>query len=53
LSNHTDDGNRTKKIKYLEENLASLDVKITPGEEAEIREAINCVEIIGGRYPEM
>jgi aryl-alcohol dehydrogenase-like predicted oxidoreductase len=42
----------TKKIKYLEENLGALDVKLTSGEEKEIRELVENAEVHGGRYPE-
>ncbi|KAL8940211.1 MAG: hypothetical protein Q9211_002383 [Gyalolechia sp. 1 TL-2023] len=41
----------TKKIKYLEENLGALQIKLSPAEEKEIREAIERVEMVGGRYP--
>jgi aryl-alcohol dehydrogenase-like predicted oxidoreductase len=42
----------TKKIKYLEENLGSLNVTLTDEEEKEIREAVETAEVHGGRYPE-
>ncbi|PQE07464.1 putative IN2-2 protein [Rutstroemia sp. NJR-2017a BBW] len=42
----------TKKIKYLEENLGSLNVTLTDEEEKEIREAVETAEVNGGRYPE-
>ena len=42
----------TKKIKYLEENLGSLDVKLSDDEDKEIREAIQKAQVAGGRYPE-
>ena len=42
----------TKKIKYLEENLGSLNVKLTREEEQEIRELIENAEVHGARYPE-
>lgn len=42
----------TKKIKYLEENLAALDVKLTSSENAEIRKAVESAEVHGQRYPE-
>ncbi|KAL9585417.1 MAG: hypothetical protein Q9203_004254 [Teloschistes exilis] len=41
----------TKKIKYLEENLGALDVKLSNAEIKEIREAIEKVEVHGERYP--
>ncbi|KAJ3050657.1 hypothetical protein HK097_008338 [Rhizophlyctis rosea] len=43
----------TKRIKYLEENLKSVDVKITPEEDKQIREIIKSIEIIGARYADM
>ena len=42
----------TKKIKYLEENMAALDVKLTSSESAEIRKAVESAEVHGQRYPE-
>lgn len=42
----------TKKIKYLEENMAALDVKLTSSENAEIRKAVENAEVHGQRYPE-
>ena len=42
----------TKKIKYLEENLGAVDVKLTKEENAEIRKAVENAEVHGGRYPE-
>ncbi|KAM0795062.1 NADP-dependent oxidoreductase domain-containing protein [Usnea florida] len=42
----------TKKIKYLEENIAALDVKLTSSENAEIRKAVENAEVHGERYPE-
>ncbi|KAL9632557.1 MAG: hypothetical protein Q9204_003735 [Flavoplaca sp. TL-2023a] len=42
----------TKKIKYLEENLKSLDVVLSAAENNEIRKAIEKVEMVGERYPE-
>lgn len=42
----------TKKIKYLEENMAALDVKLTSSENAEIRKAVESAEVHGQRYPE-
>ena len=42
----------TKKIKYLEENIKSLDVVLTAEEEAEIRKAVEKAEVHGERYPE-
>jgi len=41
----------TKKIKYLEENMKALDVKLTAVEVKEIRTEISKVEVTGNRYP--
>ncbi|KAH7407970.1 NADP-dependent oxidoreductase domain-containing protein [Cadophora sp. MPI-SDFR-AT-0126] len=42
----------TKKIKYLEENLKALDVKLSKDEEAEIRTLVENAEVHGARYGE-
>ncbi|TVY51804.1 Aldo-keto reductase yakc [NADP(+)] [Lachnellula cervina] len=42
----------TKKIKYLEENLGALDVKLSESEESEIRAEVERAEVQGARYPE-
>jgi len=42
----------TKKIKYLEENLGALDVKLTKDEEKQIRGLVENAEVHGLRYPE-
>ena len=42
----------TKKIKYLEENLGALEVKLTGEEEQEIRKVVDGAEVHGTRYPE-
>ena len=42
----------TKKIKYLEENLGALKIKLTAEENAEIRKAVENAEVHGERYPE-
>jgi aryl-alcohol dehydrogenase-like predicted oxidoreductase len=42
----------TKKIKYLEENLGALNVKLTDSEEKEIRALMDKAEVHGERYPE-
>ena len=42
----------TKKIKYLEENLGALTVKLTDEEDREIRKAVEGAEVHGARYPE-
>ncbi|KAL8909573.1 MAG: hypothetical protein Q9171_004982 [Xanthocarpia ochracea] len=41
----------TKKIKYLEENVASVDVVISDEEDKEIRKAVEGAEVHGVRYP--
>jgi aryl-alcohol dehydrogenase-like predicted oxidoreductase len=43
----------TKKIKYLEENLGALKVKLSAEEEKEIRGFIEGAEVHGLRYPEV
>ena len=42
----------TKKIKYLEENMGALEVKLTKEEEQEIRKVVDSAEVHGTRYPE-
>ena len=42
----------TKKIKYLEENWAALEVELSDQEAQEIRTAVENTEVHGGRYPE-
>ena len=39
----------TKKLKYLEENWASLDVELTDGDEAEVRKFVESAEMAGYR----
>ncbi|KAJ9639106.1 hypothetical protein H2204_004014 [Knufia peltigerae] len=41
----------TKKIKYLDDNMGALNVKLTPEENREIRKAIESAEVSGSRYP--
>jgi aryl-alcohol dehydrogenase-like predicted oxidoreductase len=43
----------TKRRKYLEENAASADIKLTPSEVAELEAAIPQEEIAGERYNEV
>ncbi|TVY28387.1 Aldo-keto reductase [NADP(+)] [Lachnellula hyalina] len=43
----------TKKIKYLEENLGALNVKLSESEEKEFRAEVEKAEVHGTRYPEM
>ena len=43
----------TKKIKYLKENMASLDVVLSEDEKAEIRKEVEGADVHGDRYPEM
>lgn len=40
----------TKKIKYLNENVEAINVKLTKDEEKKIRAAIEEVEVKGDRY---
>ena len=42
----------TKKVKYLEENMGALDVKLTAEEVTDIRTLIESAEVHGGRYNE-
>lgn len=42
----------TKKIKYLEENVDALNVKLTAAENAAIRKAAEEAEVQGERYPQ-
>ena len=42
----------TKKIKYLEENMGALNVKLTKEEDQQIRKVVEAVDIQGARYPE-
>jgi aryl-alcohol dehydrogenase-like predicted oxidoreductase len=42
----------TKKIKYLEENLGSLNVHLTKDEVKEVRDLVEAAEVQGSRYPE-
>lgn len=44
---------RTKKVKYLQENIDALKVNITPEEVAVIREYCEKAEVAGGRAPKM
>ncbi|KAI8803349.1 aldo/keto reductase family protein [Cladochytrium replicatum] len=41
----------TKKIKYLEENVQALNVKLTDDEMKEIRAVISKIPVVGDRYP--
>ena len=41
----------TKKIKYLEENVAALKVELTADEEKAIRDVLNKATVAGERYP--
>jgi len=42
-----------KMIKYLEENMGALNVKLTPQKDKEIRDAVDAAETHGDRYPEI
>ena len=41
----------TTKLNRLEENLGAADITLTPGDLADIREALALVDIEGERYP--
>jgi diketogulonate reductase-like aldo/keto reductase len=43
--------NRTKKIKYLDENVGALNVNLSPEEVQEIRQLAEEAEGAGDRYP--
>ncbi|KAJ2811107.1 hypothetical protein H4S07_002271 [Coemansia furcata] len=42
----------TRREKYLDENLAALDVQLTEDELSELRRAVDSADIAGERYPE-
>jgi aryl-alcohol dehydrogenase-like predicted oxidoreductase len=42
----------TTKVQRLEENLGSLDIKLSEDEEKKIRKLIEGAEVTGGRYPD-
>jgi aryl-alcohol dehydrogenase-like predicted oxidoreductase len=41
----------TKKVKYLEENMGALNVKLPPEEVKEVRDLVEAAEVHGDRYP--
>lgn len=41
----------TKRIKYLEENFAAGDIKLTPEEISQMRGVVDEVSVCGDRYP--
>ena len=41
----------TKKVKYLDDNVGAVEVKLSPAEVEVIRKEIEKVEIVGDRYP--
>ena len=43
----------TKRLKYLEENAAAIDVKLSAQEMGEIEDALPAHAVAGLRYPEM
>lgn len=49
----TDMWDRTRKVKYLEENFGALDVELTDEEVNAIRKAVESAEVHGERVPEM
>jgi hypothetical protein len=44
-------GRGTKKIKYLDENIGAINVRLTTDEVQQIRAEIEKVEVVGDRYP--
>ena len=44
---------RTRKLEYLEENVRALKVRLTPEENADIRESVDNAEVHGDRYPDV
>lgn len=42
----------TKRVRYLEENVAAADIELTPEQVARITEAIPPEKVVGERYPE-
>jgi aryl-alcohol dehydrogenase-like predicted oxidoreductase len=42
----------TKRTRYLEENVAAVDVALTPAQAARIGDAVPTSAVAGGRYPE-
>jgi aryl-alcohol dehydrogenase-like predicted oxidoreductase len=44
----------TKRVRYLQENMGTLQVKLTPGDRKKIAERVAQIQIVGERYtPEM
>ncbi|CAG8489716.1 2647_t:CDS:10 [Ambispora gerdemannii] len=43
----------TKKLKYLEQNIAAAKIHLTPEEVAEIRSVVDSIEVWGERYADM
>lgn len=43
---------RTRKIKYLEENIGAVNVHLSPDEAGVIRKAVDAAEVHGERYPD-
>lgn len=43
----------TRSVKYLEENAAAVDVRLSDEEVAEIRDLVQKANFVGDRYPEM
>ena len=42
----------TKRIKYLEENIAAIDVALSPDEVVSLEDALSPLEVAGDRYTE-
>lgn len=43
----------TRSVKYLEENAAAVDVRLSGEEVAEIRDLVQKAKFVGDRYPKM
>ena len=43
----------TRSVKYLEENAAAVDVRLSDEEVTEIRDLVQKANFVGDRYPEM
>lgn len=42
----------TKRVKYLEENAAAVQIQLTPEELKELEDAVPVSEVVGERYTE-
>ena len=41
----------TKRVRYLEENAAAADLRLTAAQQARLREAVPADAVVGARYP--